>query len=110
MDSYCCSFLVSPENIPCIHLAFHVFQTVVKAVGNDGLALCLEFVKIIYDLAAEEGGAVFKGRLVDDDFCTLGLDALHDALYGTLTEIVTVRLHGQTVDTDDAGSLTPAHT
>ena len=77
-----------------------VVEEGVVAVGNDGLRLLLEVCQIVYDLAAKEGGAVLKGGFVDDDFCALGLDALHDALNAALTEIVGVGLHGETEDAD----------
>ena len=96
------SISVSAEDITGIYLAFYVRETVVKAVGNDGLALLLEGVEVIDDFAAEESGAVLKGGFIDDDLCSLSLDTLHDALYGALTEIVTIALHGETVYSDDA--------
>ena len=96
------SMSISAEDITGVYLAFYVRETVVKAVGNDGLALLLEGVEVIDDFAAEESGAVLKGGFIDDDLCSLSLDTLHDALYGALTEIVTIALHGETVYSDDA--------
>ena len=46
--------------------------------------------------------AVLEGRLVDDDLSSFRLDTLHDALDGTLAEVVRVGLHGQTIYADDA--------
>ena len=82
--------LVPAEYVASIDLVFNVLQAIIKAVGNDGFALCLELVKIINDFAAEECSAVFKCWLVDNYFCTLCLYTLHDALDGRLTEVVTV--------------------
>ena len=64
------------------------------------MRLLLEFLQVVYYEAAEEGAAVFEGGLVDDDLGTLGFDALHDALDGTLAEVVAVALHREAVDTD----------
>ncbi len=58
----------------------------------------LEVGEVVDDAAAEEGGAVSKGRLVDDDLGAFGLDALHHALDGRLAEVVGVGLHGQAVN------------
>ncbi len=62
------------------------------------MALCLELLQVVHHLAAEEGAAVFEGWLINDYLCTLCLDALHDALDGTLAEVVGVRLHREAVD------------
>ena len=66
------------------------------------MRLLLESLEVVDNLAAEEGRAVGKSRLIDDDFGSLSLDALHDALDGGLAEVVGVGLHGETIDTDDA--------
>lgn len=82
--------LISSENVACIYFFFHIVEACVVAVGDDGVTFRLELRQIVYHLTAEECGAVFKGWLVDDDLCTLCLDALHDALNGRLTEVVAV--------------------
>ena len=73
---------VSAEDVACVDFVFHVIQAIIEAVGDDGMTLGLELFEVIHDLAAEEGGAVLKGWLVDDDLGSLCLDALHDALDG----------------------------
>ena len=80
--------LVAIEKISCVHSFFDVIQAAIIAVGNDCLALLLERIKIVDDFAAEECFAVLESRFIDDDFGTLGLDAFHDALDGTLSEVV----------------------
>ena len=97
--------LISSENIPRVHLVLDIIQTRIVSVGYNGLALPLEFVHVIDDPAAEEGAPVLKRRLVDDDFRTFCLDALHHALYRGLAEVVGVRLHGETIHADDAPPL-----
>ena len=82
--------LISLENISCIYLVFHVIQAGIIAVGDDGGGLPLECIKVINDFAAEEGVAVRQSWLIDDDRCALGFDALHDALYRALAEVVGV--------------------
>lgn len=57
-----------------------VIEAAVVAVGDDGVAEFLELVEVVDDLGAEECGAVFKCRFIDDDFSTFGLDAFHHAL------------------------------
>ena len=95
-------FSVSSENIPGIDFLFYIVQTAVVAVGNDGVGLLFEVLQIVYDYRSEEGTAIFQCGLVDDDAGTFGLNAFHDALNGTLAEVVAVRLHRQPVYSDDA--------
>ena len=56
------SMSVSAEDITGVYLAFYVRETVVKAVGNDGLALLLEGVEVVDDFAAEDKG-VLAGKI-----------------------------------------------
>ena len=93
--------LVALEDVAGVNFVLDVVEDGVVAVGDDGMALSLEVRKVIDYLGTEEGGAVLEGGLIDDDLGTLGLDTLHDALDGGLTEVVGVGLHGQTVHTDD---------
>ena len=73
---------VAAEDVAGVHLAGHVVEALVVAVGDDGFGAALELVEAVHDLAAEEAGAVFERGFVDDDLGALGLDALHDALDG----------------------------
>ena len=91
---------IPPKEVAGIDLFLDIIQDGIIAVGDDAAALPLKLLQVVDDFAAEEGGAVLEGGLVDDDRCALGLDALHDALDGGLAEVVAVRLHGQTVDAD----------
>ena len=93
--------LVAFKYVAGVDLVEDVVQTAVVAVGDDGLALCLELGEVVDDLTTEEGLAIGDGGFVDDDLGALGLDALHDALDGTLAEIVRVALHGQAIDAND---------
>ena len=92
--------LVTAEDIAGVNLVLHVVEGGGVAVGDYGGGLVLEGGKVVYYLAAEEGGAVGERRFVDDYVCALGLDALHDALDCRLAEIVAVRLHRQAINTD----------
>ena len=76
------SKLIPAEDVARVDFVFHVIQTIIETVGDDGMTLGLELFEVVDDLAAEEGGAVLKGWLVDDDLGSLCLDALHDALDG----------------------------
>ena len=58
----------------------------------------VEFVQIVDHCRTEEGLAVLQRRLIDDDLCALGLDALHDTLNRALAEVIAVALHRQTVN------------
>lgn len=78
--------LISSEYVACMNFVFNFLQAVIKAVCNDSLGF--ELVKVINNLATEECCAILKCRLVDDNLCTLCLDALHDVLNGKLTEFV----------------------
>ena len=74
--------LVSAEDVARVDFVFHVIQAIIETVGDDGMTLRLEVFEVVDNLAAEEGGAVLKGWLVDDDLGSLCLDTLHDALNG----------------------------
>ena len=90
-------FLVSLENISGVNFVFHVFEAGIIAVGDDGLGHLLEGVEVVDNLAAEEGLSICQSWLVNDDCCAFGFDALHDALDGTLTEVVAVALHREPI-------------
>ena len=62
-------FLIATEDVAGVDLILDVIKA---GVG----------LKVVDNLAAEEGRAIGKSRLVDNDFSTLGLDAFHDALDG----------------------------
>ena len=82
--------LVAAEEVAGIDLVLDIIQTGVIAVGYDGVAAALELIKIVHHLTAKEGITILKRRLVDNDLGSLGLDAFHHTLDGTLTEIVGV--------------------
>lgn len=88
--------LVSLENVSGINLLLHIIQAAIITIRDDGLAHGFELGKVVHHQATEEGRAVLKGRLIDDHFRTFGLHTLHDALDGTLAEVVGVRFHRQT--------------
>ena len=73
---------VSAEDVARVDFVFHVLQAIVEAVGDNGMTLGFKLFEVVYNFATEEGGAVLKGWLVDDDLGSLCLDALHDALDG----------------------------
>ena len=85
--------LISTENISCIYLIFNIIETHIIAVGDNGLGLLFEGRKVIDYPTAKEGAAVFERWLIYNNLCSLRLDALHNTLYGRLTEIVGVGLH-----------------
>ena len=53
------NFLVALEDVAGVDFFLDIVQAVVVTVGDDGLALALEFIKVVDDFAAEEGIAVF---------------------------------------------------
>ena len=55
---------VSTENIARIHPILHVVQTSIVAIGNDGMALTLEFGKVVDHAGTEESRAVSQRRFV----------------------------------------------
>ena len=69
------------------------------------MALALELGKVVDHQTAEEGAAIVKRGLIDDNLGAFGLNALHNALDTALTEIVAVALHCQAVHADDAFAL-----
>ena len=73
---------ISHEDISCINLLLGIIQAGIIAVGDDGMALCLEGFEVVLYSTAKEGAAIFQGWLIDDYLCTLCLDTLHDALDG----------------------------
>ncbi len=89
--------LVAFENVSCVHLAGHIVKGSVVAVGDDGVGLGLEGLKVVDHAGAEEGDAVLQRGFVHYDLGALGLDALHYALDGALAEVVRSGLHGEAV-------------
>ena len=98
-------YSIATENVAGVDLLLDVVEATVVAVCYDGLASLLEFFEVIHYDTTEEGAAVFEGGLVDNNLGAFGFDALHDALDGTLAEVVGVRLHREAVDSD--GRHTP---
>lgn len=72
--------LISFEYVTCIDFVYHVVQTTIVPISNNCFALLLELRQIVNHLRAKERLAIGNRRLIDDDFGTFGLDALHDAL------------------------------
>ena len=97
--------LIPLEDISCIDFVYHVIQAGVVPICNNRFTLLFKLRQIIHHLTSEERLAIGNRRFVDDDLCTLGLDALHDALDGALAEVIAVGLHGEAVDTNDATLL-----
>ena len=97
--------LVAAEEVAGVDFALYIVEDGVVAIGDDGLGLLFESLEVVDDLATEEGGTVGEGGFIDDDVGSLGSDALHDALDGTLTEVVGVGFHGEAEDADGGGSL-----
>ena len=89
--------LISAEQIAGVDLVRNIIENSVVAVGNDGIRTFLEFLDVIDHQRAEEGRSVLQRRFVDNDSCALRLDALHHALNGALTEVITVGFHRQAV-------------
>ena len=94
------SFLVAAEDVAGVDAGADVVEEGVVTVGDDGLALFFEFRQIVYHFATEEQRAVLQRWFVNYHFCAFCLDALHYALYRTLTEVVAVGLHGQAEHSD----------
>lgn len=92
--------LVPLKQIPRVHLVRHVREFVAPAVGHDHVAACLESLKVVGHLGAEEFRHVQRGP-VDHHGHGLGLHALHDALDGARAEVVGVGLHRQAVGAHD---------
>lgn len=44
------TFLIPAENVTRIYFVFHIIQTRIIAVGNDGMCLSLELIQIVYNL------------------------------------------------------------
>ena len=93
-------FLVSLEDVSGVNFFANVIEGGVVAVGDDGLGLALEICKVVDHLAAEEGAVVGECWLIDDYICSFCFDALHNALDGTLAEVVAVALHRETIHSD----------
>lgn len=89
--------LVSAEQVAGVDLVLHIIQAAIIAVGNDSLTTFLKLLKVIHNFAAEEGRAILQSRLIDNDRCSFGLNALHNALNRGLAEVVRVGFHGQAV-------------
>ena len=72
--------LVSSKDVSSVNLVLDVIQDGVVAISNNCVTTLLEFFHIVYNFAAEEGGAVFQGRFIDNYFGTFGLNPLHNPL------------------------------
>ena len=94
--------LIPTEEVAGIYFGLDVVETGVVAVGDDGLGEKFELAQIVYDEASEECGTVFEGGFVDDDFCSLCLDAFHNALDAGLAEIVGIGFHREAINADYA--------
>ena len=81
-------FLDTLENISRINFLFDIIQALVIAGCDDGVAHFLELSQIDDNQTAKERNTNLQGRHIDNHSRALGLDALHDALNGRLTEIV----------------------
>ena len=93
--------LISSEQITRIYFFGNIIKYTVISVRNDAAALFLEFLQISHHKGTEESAAVFQCRFVNDHSGALGLDTLHNALNGTLPEIITVAFHSQPEYTDN---------
>ena len=72
--------LIPSKYIPCVHFFLYIIKAFVVSVGNDGMATLFEVSKVVDNKATEEGCAIFKRRLIDDDLRTLCLNTLHYSL------------------------------
>ena len=91
---------VSSEYVACIDFLLYIVKTGVVSVGYDSLALFLESFKVVDDFATKECRTILKSWFIDNDFCTFCLYPFHDTLYGRLSEIVGIRFHSKSEDTD----------
>ncbi|ODA40162.1 hypothetical protein DSBG_3019 [Desulfosporosinus sp. BG] len=95
------SILISLEDVSCVHLNLYIIQTSIITVCNNRIATLLKLIQVIDDYAAEEGGTIFQSWLVDNHSRAFSFDTLHNTLNGALAEVIGIRLHGQTENTDD---------
>ena len=93
--------LVSSEDIAGVYFFLYIIEYAVVAVRYDGMAHLLESSYVVNYFRTKEGCAISKSGLLYYDSSSLGLDALHNALYGALSEVVAVRLHREPVYTND---------
>ena len=92
--------LISEIQIPRIDLVQHILNIFVVSVCQNDIANLLELVKITDNTTVEEA-VLLHSRLVNNDFNAFCFDPLHNALDRRLTEVITSRLHGQTVHADN---------
>lgn len=59
-------FSISSKDVSCIDFGFHIIQTYIIAVGDNGVALFLKGCHVVYYLTTKEGTASFEGWLIDD--------------------------------------------
>lgn len=67
--------LIPFKNVTRIHFLPHIVQARIVAVGNDGLRLPLEGIKVVDYLTTEERFPVHQGGLVDNGRGPFGFDA-----------------------------------
>lgn len=98
LDKFNYCRLIAGEEVAGVDFFGDVVEFFRHSVCYYGAGEVFELSEVVDNAAAEESGAVFKGRLVDYDLRALCLDALHDALDRGLPEVVGIGLHGQAVD------------
>lgn len=72
--------LIPSKYVACIDFIKDIVKAGVIAVGDNCLALFLELVEVVDNLASKEGVTVLEGWLIDDDCCALCFDTLHYSL------------------------------
>ena len=80
---------ISPKQIPGINLLSYIFQTVIIPVGNDTVTLGFKLIQIIDHFTAKKGRPIIQCGFVNNNLSPYCFDPFHDALNGTLAEILT---------------------
>ena len=94
------SLLISSKYIPRVNLIFNIIQNGVITIGHDGIAEGLKLFEVIHHLAAKECGSILQRRFIYYHRRTLSFNTLHDTLNGTLTKVIGITLHRQTINAD----------
>lgn len=94
-------FSIPAEQVPCVYFFFHIIQTLVISVCDDGVAQFFELLQIVNHDSSKKLLPIFQGRLIDNHRGVFHLYALHDALNAALAEVIKITLHGQPEYSDD---------
>ena len=78
-------------------LILHIIENLIVSVSDNHIGTILELLQVIDNQASEKRLSTLQCRLVNNHSCTFCLDPFHDSLNTTLSEVIGIALHGESV-------------